>query len=859
MVMCKNSKEKSVFDQWKLKDFDIGEGVELGVYKQRFSTADWIDVPVPGDVHLALLEAGRIPDPFYGKNELECTWIEKREWWYRCQFEYTESQPSDVERLLLLFHGLDTFTRIWLNGEPLGDHCSMFYPAAFELSDKINTHQTNTIALRFDPPTEHVRDKPALSWGYDQVHDTKRNWMRKAQFGFGWDWGPRLPTVGIWRPVEIIRQSYASIADVHFRTLMIEPSGGSAQVSARVEIRRFAGSGSLHVEFNLYSPEGESVASEQSVVHSINDPYPHIDESLTVNMPQLWWTHDLGEPNLYTLQVRLLQNGDELDRQDLRVGIRRVELDQSLDPDEPGARFFRFRLNGVPIFARGANWIPASSFVGALTQDRYGMLLDAAREANMNMLRVWGGGIYEHDVFYELCDQLGILIWQDFMFACAPYPQDDPDFVSEVKAEVHHQVRRLRNHPCLALWCGNNENQWLHIRRAPEQERNLPVPGTLIYEEIMPAVVNKLDGSTPYWPGSPFGGPQPNSMLEGDVHDWHVWHGFPVREVEDAELERLSVDGPGPEDVTFLHYAENMGRFISEFGMHASPVYETLRRCLPSDQLYHHSPSMDHHNKDDPKKKGDNLMLTVTGLPRDLEEYIDYSMIAQAEGLKFGIEHFRRRKPHCSGTLFWQFNDCWPSLSWSVLDYYGFGKAGYYYVRRAYAPVLASFKASEDGRVELWITNDTLEEVEDTVLIQLGNFTDGKVWEESIGVTVPANSSNVVWGRDLKSYESRPDKYLSVRSGTDVFPGNRHFFAAIKDLQRVTRRPQVEISSIHKHSVQVSIYSPVYLFYVHLIIPDEYTLYSDNYFDLLPGEKRMIEVSNPKITLTPDLLTVKCR
>jgi beta-mannosidase len=302
-----------------------------------------------------------------------------------------------------------------------------------------------------------------------------------------------------------------------------------------------------------------------------------------------------------------------------------------------------------------------------------------------------------------------------------------------------------------------------------------------------------------------------------------------------------------------------MGRFISEFGMHASPVYETLRRCMPSDQLYHHSPAMDHHNKDNPKTKGDNLMLTVTGLPKDLEEYIDFSMIAQAEGLKFGIEHFRRRKPHCSGTLLWQLNDCWPGLSWSILDYYGFGKAGYYYVKRAYAPVLASFKSLDDGTIEVWITNDTLEDVSDTISIQLGTFTDGTIWEERHRVRVPANSSQVVWRGKAPQVVTQPDHYLAVRSSAERFPANRHFFVAVKDLQRSVVEPEITLSSHDQNTLLVHVHAPAYLYYCHVIVPDERTHFNDNYFDLAAGESCTVVVTNQTISLTPDMVSVKWR
>ncbi|MDQ4127420.1 MAG: glycoside hydrolase family 2 protein, partial [Actinomycetota bacterium] len=301
------------------------------------------------------------------------------------------------------------------------------------------------------------------------------------------------------------------------------------------------------------------------------------------------------------------------------------------------------------------------------------------------------------------------------------------------------------------------------------------------------------------------------------------------------------------------------GRFISEFGMHAAPVMETLRRSIPEDQLYHHSPAMDHHNKDDPKDKGDHLMLTVTGLPKDLVEYVDFSMISQAEGLKFALEHFRRRKPHCSGCLFWQLNDCWPVLSWSVLDYHGFGKAGYYYARRAYSPILASFKILPDGGAELWITNDTLSAVTDTLVVRLGTFAGETLWEESLRVRVAANGNAPVgrWDADLVS--GAPDRYLSVRSARGSFPPNRHFFAAIKDLGREPAEPEIDFDPAGDHELRVRLRARGYAYFVHLEVPDEVTRFSDNFFDLEPGEERAIVVANARRHLTPGMVKVGWR
>jgi beta-mannosidase len=835
-----------MFDQWKLMDFTPGEGITENAFTEGFDDSTWLDVTVPGDVHTALIASDRILHPFTDRNEEACRWVEDREWWYRLTFTPELSRLQVDECLQLVFHGLDTFATIWLNGELIGEHANMFREAVYDVSQRLRIGQPNTLAVRFDPPLSRVGGRDNLGWGSDRIH------MRKAQFGYGWDWGPRLPTVGIWRPVELRRHRRVILRGVHFATIDLDPSYNYALGRVQVEMEPFASPGNLTLKVRITSayPEASSGVIAEQTLEVVGDET--VVTYLRVEEPVLWWTHDLGSPALYTLEVMLYTGAELLDVWQSRVGIRTIHLDQSPDPDERGARFFRFVLNGVPIFAKGADWIPAYSFVGDIQEDQYERLLTMAREANMNMLRVWGGGIYEHDAFYDLCDQLGILIWHDFMFACAPYPET-PEFTAEVVAEAEYQVRRLRNHPALALWCGNNENQWIHDQRNWDDPHNV-VPGALYYDRILPETVSHWDGITPYWLGSPYGGDDYNSQMDGDVHDWYVWFGMSPRHFGEPPQRDNT-----PELVSFKRYSEDMGRFISEFGMHASPVAETLRRVIPPDQLFPHSPSLDHHNKDNPKNKGDNLMLPVTGVPTNLEEMIDFSMIAQAEGLKFGIEHFRRRKPHCSGTLFWQLNDCWPVLSWSVIDYYGFGKAGYYYVRRAYAPVLASFKTQPDGGVELWITNDTLAEVHDDAILRRRNFDGTTLWEQPVEVHFPANSSQCIWRCSAEQAQAAPDGYLVVYAEHGSFATNRHFFAAIKELQRPKVNIQVEVSTGNEHEVSVTFKADGYAFFVHLLSPSEETIFSDNYFDMEAGEVRVISVTNPELPIQPELLQLHWR
>ncbi|MFC1960831.1 glycoside hydrolase family 2 protein [Chloroflexota bacterium] len=832
-----------MFELWQIKDFAPGEGVTAGILTDDFDTEGWADCPAPGDVHRAIMDAGWIEDPFYDQNEEKVAWMEEKEWWYRTQFDGPAEEPAANERLQLVFHGLDTFVTAYLNGAVIGTHQNMFREAVFDVGDHLCYGAANTLALCFHPPLQQdfaERDFEVW-WGRNE----ERVDMRKAQFGYGWDWGPRLPTIGIWRPVELRRQQGAGLKGVHFHTAHLEADGSQAVVTLKVEVERFATQEPLEAHVVLNAPAGGTARYKLAISGDEATAF------LTIKNPKLWWTHDLGDPALYKLTVTLVQGAEALDETQAAVGIRTIELDQSVDTDEPGTRFFRFVLNGVPIFAKGANWIPTDSFVGTIPDEQYAKLITAARDANMNMLRIWGGGLYEHDVFYDLCNQLGILVWQDFMFACAPYPQNDEAFVAEVTAEAEYQVRRLRSHPSMALWCGNNENQWLHAMRNWDQPDELHAPGERYYHDILPRIVADLDGVIPYWPGSPYGGNDFNSQLDGDRHNWNVWHGG-----YDRQFGEEPHGDTGPEGVSYRRYALDMGRFISEFGMHAAPVAETLRRAIPEDELYFHSPSMDHHNKDNPKNKGDNLMETETGLPDTLEDYIDFSMIAQAEGLKFGIEHYRRRKPHCSGTLFWQLNDCWPVLSWSVLDYYGFGKAGYYYARRFYAPVLASFKALDDGGLELWITNDTLAALADTVTVRMAAFSGDMGREETLDIEVPANSSQCVASWEAGQIEAAPNRYASVRSAADLFPWNRHFCAAIKDWEHESTAPAVRITQVSESELAVELTAEAYVYFVKLEVADENTAFSDNYFDLEPGETRTITVTNAVIALTPDMLTV---
>ena len=838
-------------EHWRLIDSEPGAGMPLQLATAALDRPGMAGISAPGDIHLSLVEHGRIAHPFRGDATESQAWVEDKEWWYRIDFE-SPSVSAD-QRVILEFDGLDTFASVWLNGMLVGRADNMFRQWRFDITSDLR-RGINKLAVCFTPPalSIEVKELPPFAMASSPSAENHRNFVRKAQFGWGWDFAPRIVTAGIWKAATLRIETRAVLGDVRFTTDGIEPGLATARVSIDVSADEFACHDAI-VAFTvtLRAPDGRVVSeSELSAV----ERKAHL--SLELHDPQLWWTSELGAPNLYALSVALRVNGTEVDRRELKVGIRTITLDTSPDLDEPGTKFFRFVLNGVPIFSRGVNWVPPSSFVATIDEPLYRRLLTLAAAAHMNMIRVWGGGIYEYDAFYDLCDELGLLVWQDFMFACPPYPEHDPAFVDNVRSEVAHQVRRLRHHACLALWCGNNECQGIHGYSNSKNSRDDVLLGVLFYDQVIPEQLAKLDPGTPYWPGSPFAGPKNNhnSMREGDIHDWTVWHG----------LQTIPDDVPvgdhdrSPAGVAFTRYAEDTGRFISEFGIQAAPVLTTFERALADDQLVLGSPGFLSRIKDKPNDKVDAMLVSVTGLPATLREYIDFTQINQAEGLKFGIEHFRRRKPHCSGTLLWQFNDCWPGISWSIVDFSGFAKAGYHYVKRAYSPVLASFKAAA-GVVELWITNDTLVPVDEQLCVALGSFDGIEHQSETVRCQVGPNASACVWTLDeAERYGAR--HVLTVRASSGLMPTNRHFFAPIKDLVRpVPSAPIVVIEGVSRRETRVTVTAREYLYFVHVLTEDENTIASDNYVDLSPGEVREIVLHHHVKPLDPATIEVRWR
>ena len=813
-------------DRWELKDFDPGAGSAEGA-------DSWIPVSAPGDVYQALIAAGRLDHPYVDRNEADAAWVRDREWWWRTTFVAPEGETTE-----LVFDGLDTFATVFLDGQEIGRADNMFRPWAFPIATEPG--RTHVLAVRFDPTAVALEGRaPPPPWAAftDRISRSKRNLMRKAQFGWGWDWGPDLPTVGLWREARVEARPAARIADLAFTTL----TATAERAEARIDIDLANASPTHRLEVVLIDPDGAVAFRHDQAAATASIP-------LTLDQPRLWWTHDLGGQPLYDLTVRLLHGDRLVDETHRKIGVRTIALDQSPDPVEPDATFFTFVLNGVPIFAKGACWVPSTSFVADVESEPYDRLIGQMVRANMNMIRVWGGGIYEPDLFHDLCDQRGVLVWQDFMFACAPYP-DDEAFVASVRAEVQHQVRRLRHHPSTALWCGNNENQAIHRINVDVSGVDTPLPGAILYDEVIPGLLADLDPTVPYWPGSPWGGRNPNGMKAGDVHDWTVWHGVPP--IPDDQM--IEPFGYAPEKIVYQRYAEDTARFVSEFGIQAAPGLATLKRWMDPADLDPESEGFHQRIKDE-AKKALAMVDPVTGPPVTIQDYVDFTQWTQAEGLKFGIEHFRRRRPHCSGALLWQFNDCWPCVSWSLVDYDGVEKAAFHAVRRAFAPVLASFR-QEGDRVELWITNEARHAVSDRAILTLSTLDGDTVWSEEIAFNAPTDTSRPVWSGVVPA---SPDQVLTVRSTTGAFEANRLLTVPIKALNLdPAARPMMIARPAADGALDVELSAESWLAFVHLVSDRADLVFSDNFFDLAVGEARTIRITGASPVRATDV-TVRC-
>ena len=640
---------------------------------------DWRPAIVPGCVHTDLLNNKLIDDPFYRDNEQKLQWIGKTDWEYQTTFNVTPELLAR-DNIDLIFEGLDTYANVFLNDEPLLNTDNMFRTWRAD-AKRLLKPGANTLRIRFRSPINEVLPLMAkmnyqLPAGNDQGEKTSPH-TRKAPYQFGWDWGPRFVTSGVWRPVYLEAWNRARVEDLHI--LQKQVTADAARLTAEIEVVADAETSATIIVDNLTD---KNIAAKRVV--TLSPGVNRVSLDFVIARPKLWWPNGLGPQPLYTFKARLLINGKLIDATATRTGLRSVELRQQRDAS---GKSFTFVINGMPVFAKGANWIPADSFPSRIPKAKYRQLLESVRDANMNMVRVWGGGIYERDDFYELCDEMGILVWQDFMFGCSLYPGDQA-FLDNVRQEAIDNVKRLRNHPSIVIWAGNNEIEsgWFHWGWKDQLPASLWDDYQKLFYGVLPEVCASLDPSRPYWPSSPSSNLEedPDSQKMGDSHYWMVWHA----------------------SLPFSEYEKQRPRFMSEYGFQSLPQLETVNTyTVPADHDIA-SPVMLAHQR---HPRGNQLireyMLREYPEPKDFESFLYVSQVLQAEGIKIGAEHLRRIMPHNMGSLYWQLNDCWPAASWSSIDYTGRWKALQYYARRFYSEILVSSQA-ENGNINVFVVSD---------------------------------------------------------------------------------------------------------------------------------------------------------
>ncbi|MEM6394836.1 MAG: glycoside hydrolase family 2 protein [Bacteroidota bacterium] len=627
---------------------------------RQADSSEWLPAQVPGGIHMDLLDNGRIEDPFYADNEIDQRWIEEKDWVYETSFEIDQKTLKN-KQIDLILEGLDTYADVKLNGKSILSADNMFRSWSVPVKSLL-VEGENTLEISFESPIN--RNRPVLEAYPHELPSGNEpenialkvgSFTRKAGYQFGWDWGPRFVGVGIWRPIRLSAWNGGQIENVFTQTKSIESD--SAELLTQVELL-IAEAGNYKIHIDDITIEQELDSGRHTIAHVFK-----------IENPKLWWCSGLGDPYLYEMEVTLQSKNKIFDKQKSKYGIRTIELIN--EPDSIGTSFF-FKLNGEPVFMKGANYIPQDMFLSRVKDEQYVDLIQSAKEANMNMIRVWGGGIYEEDIFYDICDSLGILVWQDFMFACSLYP-NLPDFHQTVKEEVRENIVRLRSHPSIAIWCGNNEvldaweNWGWQDRFGYTEKDSVDIWDNYVqtFQEMIPDQLAELDSSRPYTHTSPLKhwGAADN-YNHGTMHYWGVWHGRH----------------------TFEEFAENIGRFNTEYGFQSFPNYEVLQNVIPADQMSLESDIMRIRQK---SYIGNGLILEHVeqyfDTPNSFEEFIALSQETQALGMQMAVRSHMDDYPRCMGTLFWQLNDCWPGPSWSVIDYYGNRKAAYDAIKQEYA------------------------------------------------------------------------------------------------------------------------------------------------------------------------------
>lgn len=782
---------------------------------QRVDDTLTVAATIPGTVHTDLWHADRIPNPLTGCNEAQLQWIGEASWKYTTTIELTKEQINN-QNIEMVFNGIDTYAEVRLNGQMLGKTENMFRHYRFPIEKFVKVGRNRIeVTILAGKAKEELQKQPVFLPGGEWAA------IRKAPYHFGWDWGPRFITAGIWKPVYIETWGNMKLANLHVTTQSIDSLKASL-------------SATLSILSDKKQKASITITVDGLQATTINAKLQKGDNRITIPLvidkPSIWWSNGLGSQKLYNISasIKVKKSASTLAT---TYGIRTVELVQ--EPDSIGKSFY-FKVNGQPVFMKGANTIPRHSFFPEAGDANLRQLITDAADAGMNMLRVWGGGAYEDDLFYHLCDSLGILVWQDFMFAGSMYPADS-SFLENVKIEAAQQVQRLRNHPCLALWCGNNEvseawNNWGWQKQhkiSPSDSAKLWQDYLSLFETLLPSVVAKEDSARVYWPSSPLNGwGRKTSMTEGDSHYWGVWW------------------GKQPFDV----YTEKVPRFMSEYGFQGFPYPETVKRFSSTEDRTPDSTELKCHQKHPVGYETIDEYLEREGLhPKTLLDRIYQSQLLQAKGMGMAMEAHRRAKPTCMGSLFWQLNDCWPVVSWSAIDFYGNRKAVYYTAKHAFADVLVS-PVEQDGKLSVWIVSDRPGSFDATLTAMVMTFFGETVAEEEMVLRIEANSSMKLHFPEIERAMKEQNhqkcfvQYEMKDANGRIYQAT-HYFAPIGNLSIPATAPIIQIDEIEgKRYLNIS--SSILVKNLFVWFSKVEAALDNNFMDVMPGIPLRIEIKS---------------
>lgn len=816
----------------------------------RRGSSDWLPARVPGSVYGDLLANGRMEDPYYRDNEWKALEIIKDDFEYVTHFSVPVEYLRE-EKVLLRFEGIDTIADLVLNGVALGHTENMHRTFEFSVKEYLKA-EDNELRVVLYSPTEFIKTaygKCPIEGSSDAMKGFP--YLRKAHCMFGWDWGPRLPDAGIWRNVSLLAFSGARFDSVYITQ---HHQSGSVDLEFQIDLEEAVTGRTFRLEGeNRYQTVGGQVVSaadgswlsaasdensEYDYRITVVDPdgvcrvYDGSPSRITVEKPQLWWPNGYGQQPLYRIRAELLRktpSGEELmDVWEKRIGLRTMTM--HMEKDAYGEQFAH-EVNGVRIFAMGADYIPEDNLLGRVTAERTYELLKQARDAHFNCIRVWGGGNYPYDAFWDACDELGLIVWEDFMFACAVYDLT-PKFEANIRQELIDNIKRIRHHASLGLWCGNNEMEMFVDQGRWVTRHRQKSDYVKMYEYIIPKILEIYDPNTFYWPASPSSGgafDDPNGESRGDVHYWEVWHG----------------------DKPITEYRKFYFRYLSEFGFQSFPSLKTCETFTEPEDRNIFSYVMEKHQRNKTANgKIMNYMEQTFLYPTSFDTVLYASQLLQAEAIRYGVEHFRRNRGRCMGTVIWQLNDCWPVASWSSIDYCGRWKALHYYAKRFFAPLMLS--CAEEGiltqdtnpnaepyhvrkSIHLNVANETMSDQEVTVRCALRN-ADGEILREgSVSLTVPALSSRWLSKEDMEDAELYSN-YVSYEMETEgkVISGGSVMFCAPKHFR--FHDPKLRVRA---EGNELVVTASAYARSIEIINEDDDMLLEDNYFDMNGGERRI--------------------